>query len=139
MVLKFFIFLVLSSLALLVGCSSEPELDATNADSLSTSWQEMYETVPEAERETFMKGSAFIIIDAASPTVLEHYDTDQWSGITTMEYVTKPDLRKEARINVIAAFEGKTKADILAATENIDGLEEFRPVDYERLVDSSIL
>lgn len=123
----------------LAGCSSEKRLDGTNSDTLKSSWKEMYQEVPEAERKDFIRGSAFLIFEAAGPVYFEESPFDSWSSIATIQYLTSPRIITEVRPDVIQQFDGKSRSDIIDFRDSYDINEEISQGKLEGVVDRTIL
>ncbi len=123
----------------LAGCSSEKRLDGTNSDTLKSSWKEMYQEAPEAERKDFIRGSAFLIFEVAGPVFFEETPFNSWDSLAIIEYLGRSRIITEVRPDIIQQFDGKSRSDIIDFRDSYDINEEISQGKLEAVVDRTIL
>ena len=110
----------------LMGCSGEAEIDGTNTDTMRQSWQEMYSTVPESERESFIKGSGLLVLDSVEEIYSSLDRLEPWSPTAYVDLSTDIIHRNEygsaLRNSITEGFNGKTRSDIIDFSES-SGIE----------------
>jgi hypothetical protein len=124
----------------LAGCSSEATIDGTNEDTLKESWMSMYETVPQANRNQFIDGSALMVLDSLEEVLTEaNPNFTKWSSLAYIDFSGRREHRSDyAYESITTMMDDKTQTDILAFANssdielNSDTLTERVVSDYLR-------
>lgn len=124
---------------ILAGCSSEMKIDGTNTETLKQSWMQMYDETPENERENFVRGSAYLIFEAAGPVLFENSTFSDWGTIAVTQFVTSPNIVRDARPYIVEEFDGKSRADIISLSNSYSISEDIPQNRLEIMVDRIIL